>query len=74
MKILSKTVYRVAGMTGRISDWFLIGIGLVLIAKSIFTVDVFPAKLVIGGLGVIFSGAGFWYRYRRKRSAAGRDE
>ena len=55
------------GLIDRLTDWFLIGIGLVLIAKAVLAVDVLLAKLLIAGIGMLFSGAGLWYRHRRKK-------
>ena len=50
-----------------LTDWILILVGLALIVKAFLAVDVTLARYVIIAIGLLFMGAGFWYRYRRKK-------
>ncbi|MDW7774131.1 MAG: LPXTG cell wall anchor domain-containing protein [Desulfobulbaceae bacterium] len=50
-----------------VTDWLLILIGGLLVFKALFAVDVAVARYVIIGLGVLLSGAGLWFRHRRKQ-------
>ena len=51
----------------RVTDWLLIFIGVALIVKAIFAVDVPLARYVIMGFGALLVMFGLWYRHRRKR-------
>lgn len=67
MSALHEMLNRVNKIFNWITDWLLIVIGVALIAKAIFAVDVPLAKYVIMGIGVLLAGFGMWYRHRRKR-------
>lgn len=58
---------RAGEFINRLTDWFLIVMGGLLVVKAVSAVDVAFARYVIMAFGGILIGAGFWYRHRRKR-------
>lgn len=50
-----------------VTDWLLIIVGALLIIKALVAIDVPMARYSVIGVGILFLGAGFWYRNRRKR-------
>jgi uncharacterized membrane-anchored protein len=47
------------------TDWLLICMGFLLILIALKSVDVMVARYVVISGGVVLTGIGFWYRYRR---------
>ena len=47
------------------TDWLLIVMGILLVLVALRSIDVMIARYVIISGGVVLSGIGFWYRYRR---------
>ncbi|MCI5209435.1 MAG: hypothetical protein D3910_11720 [Candidatus Electrothrix sp. ATG2] len=49
------------------TDWLLIGMGILLVLIALVKIDVQLARyaVIIGGL--VLSGFGFWFRWRRLR-------
>lgn len=58
---------RVNRVLSVLTDWLLILAGGLLVFKAVVAVDVPAARYVIISLGLLLSGFGLWYRYRRKR-------
>ena len=56
---------RIADSLAIVTDWLLIVMGLLLIVIALKSIDVRVAKYVVVGGGVLLSGIGFWYRFRR---------
>jgi uncharacterized membrane protein YobD (UPF0266 family) len=50
-----------------ITDWLLIGSGLLLVFISLVRVDVVLARYFLLCCGLLFSGFGFWFRHQRLR-------
>jgi len=48
-----------------VTDWLLIVMGMLLVVIALKSIDVMLARYVVIGGGVLLSGMGFWYRYRR---------
>ena len=55
------------------TDWLLIGMGLMLILIALKSVDVMVARYVVISGGIVLTGIGFWYRYRRLKRKRQRD-
>jgi hypothetical protein len=58
---------RIGSICAVITDWLLIAAGGLLIFKALISVDVPMARYLIVTVGILFVGAGFWYRHRRKQ-------
>ena len=56
------------------TDWLLIVMGFLLVLIALKSIDVMVARYVIICGGVLLTGIGFWYRYRRlqRRKRIGR--
>lgn len=50
-----------------LADWFLIVIGGLFVFKAIVAVDVPIARYFLIACGMLFSGAGLWFLFRRKK-------
>jgi hypothetical protein len=50
-----------------VTDWLLIGIGIVLMLIALVKIDVVLARYVVITGGLILSSFGFWFRWRRLR-------
>jgi len=55
------------------TDWLLICMGLLLILIALKSVDVMVARYVVISGGIVLTGIGFWYRYRRLKRKRQRD-
>ncbi|MCI5126437.1 MAG: hypothetical protein D3925_18650 [Candidatus Electrothrix sp. AR5] len=51
------------------TDWLLIGIGCLLVLTALIRIDVPLARYVVIAGGLLLSGFGFWFRWRRLRRA-----
>ncbi len=49
------------------TDWLLIGIGGLLVLTALVRIDVQLARYVVVAGGLVLSGFGFWFRWRRLR-------
>ena len=52
------------------TDWLLIVLGILLVLISLKSIDVRVAKYVVICGGLLLSGLGFWYRWRRLKRKA----
>ena len=50
-----------------ITDWLLIIMGILLVLIAMRSIDVRIAQYVVISGGVLLTGFGFWYRFRRLR-------
>ncbi|WP_267926130.1 hypothetical protein [Desulfolithobacter dissulfuricans] len=48
-------------------DWLLIIVGLLLVLKALFAIDVTGARYVVAGAGIVICLTGIWFI--RQRSA-----
>jgi|GEM_PF-819934 hypothetical protein len=72
MGIFQKTVQKIINSLAIVTDWLLIGMGALLVVIALKNIDVMVARYVVIGGGVLLSGIGFWYRYRRLKRAKNR--
>ncbi len=49
------------------TDWLLIGMGVLLVLIALVRIDVALARYVVIAGGLLLSGFGLWYRWRRLR-------
>lgn len=49
------------------TDWLLIGMGILLVLIALVKIDVQLARSVVVAGGLVLSGFGFWFRWRRLR-------
>ncbi|RWX44553.1 hypothetical protein H206_01466 [Candidatus Electrothrix aarhusensis] len=49
------------------TDWLLIGMGVLLVLIALVRIDVQLARYVVVAGGLVLSGFGFWFRWRRLR-------
>ncbi|WLE98956.1 MAG: hypothetical protein QTN59_08985 [Candidatus Electrothrix communis] len=49
------------------TDWLLIGMGILLVLIALVKIDVQLARSVVIAGGLVLSGFGFWFRWRRLR-------
>ena len=49
------------------TDWLLIGMGLLLVLIALVKIDVRLARDVVIAGGLLLSGFGLWFRWRRLR-------
>jgi hypothetical protein len=49
------------------TDWMLIGMGLLMVLIAVVKIDVQAARYVVVFGGVVLSGFGLWFRWRRLR-------
>ncbi|MCI5139457.1 MAG: hypothetical protein D3922_13830 [Candidatus Electrothrix sp. AR1] len=49
------------------TDWLLIGMGVLLVLIALVKIDVALARYVVVAGGLVLSGFGFWFRWRRLR-------
>ncbi|MGB5684995.1 MAG: hypothetical protein WBM35_04230 [Candidatus Electrothrix sp.] len=49
------------------TDWLLIGMGVLLVLIALVRIDVQLARYVVVAGGLVLSGFGIWYRWRRLR-------
>jgi hypothetical protein len=54
-----------------VTDWLLIGIGALLVLTALVRIDVQLARYVVVAGGLVLSGFGFWFRWRRLRRVGG---
>lgn len=65
MGFIQETGRKISNAAAIATDWLLIIMGILLILISLWRIDVALAKYVVISGGVVLSGFGFWYRYRR---------
>jgi hypothetical protein len=53
------------------TDWMLISMGLLMVLIAVIKIDVMLARYVVVFGGVVLSGFGFWFRWRRLRRKGG---
>ena len=49
------------------TDWLLIAMGVLLVLTALVKIDVQLARYVVVAGGLVLSGFGFWFRWRRLR-------
>ncbi len=67
MGIFQETGQKIGNGLSIVTDWLLIIIGLLLVLIAVRSIDVQVARYVVISGGVLLSGFGFWYRFRRLR-------
>lgn len=67
MKFFAGILQRICNIISLITDWILIAAGVILVVKSLYTIDVAGARYTVAGIGVLFFAAGLWFRSRRLR-------
>ena len=65
MGMLEETGRKISNGLAIVTDWLLIVMGVLLILVALKSIDVQVARYVVVFGGVLLSGIGFWYRYRR---------
>jgi uncharacterized membrane protein len=65
MSMFGNAGRRIADGLAIVTDWLLIVMGLLLVVIALKSIDVQVAEYVVIGGGVLLSGIGFWYRFRR---------
>ncbi|MCW5211998.1 hypothetical protein VU04_03715 [Desulfobulbus sp. TB] len=69
MDLLQELMRKINHAFSVVTDWLLIGIGIVLILIALVKIDVVLARYVIIIGGLILSSFGLWFRWRRLRRA-----
>jgi predicted membrane metal-binding protein len=64
---IKAAVEKIGHTAAVITDWLLIGSGLLLFCVAAVRVNVPLAKWFLLGCGLFFSGAGCWFRQRRRK-------
>ncbi|MEA2116425.1 MAG: hypothetical protein U9P36_13730 [Thermodesulfobacteriota bacterium] len=62
---LQETGHKISNALAIATDWLLICMGLLLILIALKSIDVMVARYVVISGGIVLTGIGFWYRYRR---------
>jgi small neutral amino acid transporter SnatA (MarC family) len=70
---LQETGHKISNALAIATDWLLIGMGLLLILIALKSIDVMVARYVVISGGIMLTGIGFWYRYRRLKRKRQRD-
>ena len=65
MGMFEETGRKISNGLAVATDWLLIVMGLLLVLIALWRIDVPVAKYVVISGGVLLSGMGLWYRYRR---------
>lgn len=65
MGILGRISGKITSGLAIVSDWLLIVLGVLLVLIALKSIDVPAARYVVICGGILLSGLGFWYRYRR---------
>jgi len=65
MGFFRETVQKISNTLAIATDWLLIVMGLLLIVIALWRIDVPVARYVVISGGVVLTGMGGWYRYRR---------
>ena len=69
MDLLQELMRRINNAFSVVTDWLLIGIGIVLMLIALVKIDVVLARYVVIIGGLILSSFGLWFRWRRLRRA-----
>lgn len=69
MDLLQELMRKINHAFSVVTDWLLIGIGIVLILIALVKIDVVLARYVVIIGGFILSSFGLWFRWRRLRRA-----
>lgn len=73
MGTFKNTGRKLSNAVAVVTDWLLIVMGLLLIIIALKSIDVLLARYVVISGGVLLTGIGFWYRYRRLKRQKSRD-
>jgi hypothetical protein len=65
MGFFQETGHKISNSLAIATDWLLIVMGVLLAVIALRSIDVLVAQYVVISGGVLLSGIGFWYRYRR---------
>lgn len=69
MDLLQELMRKMNHAFSVVTDWLLIGIGIVLMLIALVKIDVVLARYVVIIGGFILSSFGLWFRWRRLRRA-----
>ena len=65
MGYFQETGHKISNGLAIATDWLLIVMGLLLILIAFKSIDVMVARYVVISGGIVLTGIGLWYRYRR---------
>jgi len=65
MGYVQETGRKIGNVLAIATDWLLIVMGLLLVLIALWHIDVMAARYVVVSSGMLLSGMGLWYRYRR---------
>ena len=71
MRFLQELGRKISHAIAVATDWLLIGMGVLLVLIALVRIDVQLARYVVVAGGLVLSGFGFWFRWRRLRRAGG---
>ncbi|MCI5165333.1 MAG: hypothetical protein D3903_04415 [Candidatus Electrothrix sp. GM3_4] len=67
MRFLQELGHKISHAIAVVTDWLLIGIGVLLVLIALVRIDMQLARYVVIAGGLVLSGFGFWFRWRRLR-------
>ncbi|MCI5131784.1 MAG: hypothetical protein D3904_09715 [Candidatus Electrothrix sp. EH2] len=67
MEFLQELGRRISHAVAVATDWLLIAMGVLLVLTALVKIDVLLARYTVLAGGLILSGFGFWFRWRRLR-------
>ncbi|MCI5161223.1 MAG: hypothetical protein D3917_04200 [Candidatus Electrothrix sp. AX5] len=67
MGFIQELVRKISHAIAVATDWLLIVIGGLLVLTALVRIDVQLARYVVVAGGLVLSGFGFWFRWRRLR-------
>ena len=67
MGFIQEFVRKISHAIAVATDWLLIVIGGLLVLTALVRIDVQLARYVVVAGGLVLSGFGFWFRWRRLR-------
>ncbi|CAK8711966.1 hypothetical protein KKHLCK_00980 [Candidatus Electrothrix laxa] len=67
MRFFQELIRKISHAIAVATDWLLIGIGVLLVLIALVRIDVQLARYVVVAGGLVLSGFGLWYRWRRLR-------
>ncbi len=67
MDLLQELGRKISHAFAVVTDWLLILMGLLLLLIAVVRIDVQLARYLIIVIGVVLTGSGLWFRWRRLR-------
>jgi len=67
MRFLQELGRKISHAIAVATDWLLIGMGVLLVLIALVRIDVPLARYVVVAGGLVLSGFGLWFRWRRLR-------